>query len=788
MEESLTQEHQVLKMRARPKILVAENFEKALELFEKFRPYVSGIMSDTRFPKNCEITADAGVILLSHVKKEVPHLPILLLSSEPENKKKADDIQAVFIDKNSENLHSQIEDFFLNYLGFGDFVFRLPDKTEIGRASNLRSLEKILLQIPDETIEYNARRNRFSNWLMARSEIALASEFARVEVSDFESIEKVKHYIVSSIHSLRKCRQKGVVVQFDSKEFDPEISDFVKLGKGALGGKARGLAFMSNLLHQVTDIQEKYPEVNVIVPKTLVIATDSFESFVRNNNLHELLAYAPCPDMDKEIQKRFLQSDISGWLYDALKSFLEKVHTPLSVRSSSLMEDAHFQSYSGLYKTYMIPNNHLDISVRLHHLATAIKLVYASTYFEKPRTFAKNISWQFQEDSMAVIIQQLAGKEYKDFFYPAISGKAQSRNFYPISHMKHEDGIARIALGFGEILENGENALRFSPSYPHLLPQFSTVEDILANSQRFFYALRIRNYIEPIDIREAGNLEKREISDAEDEFAVKSLCSTYVYDENRIRDTAYTPGFKVLTFAPVLKYNTFPLPELLKDMLELGRKGIGSPVEIEFAVTLSENKKHKNTLYFLQLRPMSAGIENQDVHISQSEIQNAFCFSRQSLGHGSSQNMADIVFVKPDDFDPKETIKIADEIGQINAGLSKENRPYLLIGPGRWGSADRWLGIPVQWNDISGVDAIVEVRDLRLQADPSQGSHFFQKITGLGIHYITLDQNSSDYIDWYKLYSVPRIKETQFLCHVRLEKPFILKNDGRRSCCVILMA
>lgn len=675
LEESLTQEHQLLKMRARPKILVAENFEKALYFFERFRPYVFGIMSDTRFPKDCKITADAGVLLLSHIKKEIPHLPLLLMSSEPENKHRAEDIQAVFIDKNAHDLYARIENFFLNYLGFGDFVFRLPDKTEIGRASNLRSLEKILLQIPDEPVEYNARRHRFSNWLMARSELALASEFAKVEVSDFDSIEKVKHYIVSTIHCLRKCRQKGVVVQFDSKEFDPDISDFVKIGKGSLGGKARGLAFMSSLLHQVTDIAEKYPEINILVPQTLVIATDGFESFISLNNLHYLLSLPACAETDREIQARFLKAEIPGQLYNDLKLFLEKVRTPLSVRSSSLMEDAHFQSYSGLYKTYMIPNNHPDISVRLHHLATAVKLVYASTYFEKPRNFAKNISFQFQEDSMAVIIQQLAGRQYGDFFYPSISGKAQSWNFYPFSYMKPEDGIARIALGFGEILEQGEIALRFSPSYPHLLPQFSSVEDILAYSQRFFYALRIDNYPESLDIRESGNLEKRDVHDAEDEFSVKSLCSTYIPEENRIRDTAYVQGLKILTFAPVLKYNILPLPELLKDILELGHKGMGSPVEIEFSVNLGQDKQEKPSFFLLQLRPMSAGKLNQDVQISRHEIKNALCFSNHALGHGSNQDIKDIVFVKPDDFDPKETMAIANEIGQINEGLIKKTGP-----------------------------------------------------------------------------------------------------------------
>ncbi len=782
MEETLNEEHRLLKMRARPKILVAENYESAWNLFEKFKPYVFGVISDTRFPKDCKMTPDAGFILLSKIKKEIPHLPLLLLSSEPENRKKAEKIQAIFIDKNSPDLQSEIENFFLGFLGFGDFVFRLADKTEVGRAGNLRALEELLKKVPDEPVKYHAKRNHFSNWLMARSEITLASRFAKLKISDFDSIASMKEFTISIIHALRKYRQRGVVVQFVPGEFDPDISEFIKIGEGSLGGKARGLAFIARLLHENPHFYTKYPEADIAVPRTLVIATDCFDAFISENGLE---ANRFCNCSDDEIRNHFLESDLPRWLFDDLRAFLEKVKVPLSIRSSSLLEDAHFHSFAGLYKTFMIPNNHPDFYVRLHHLITAIKIIYASTFFSAPLAFSKKISQQFRKDKMAVIVQQLVGRQYGNYFYPAVSGVARSKNFYPIGKMKPEDGIASIGLGFGKILEEKEGALRFCPAYPSVLPQFSTVDDILTHAQRYFYALKTMNYSRQFDPEKESDLEKRDIADAYDEFPVKSLSSTYIPEEHRIRDTGFIPGPKLITFARILKYKALPLPEIISDLLELGKKGIGGPVEIEFALDLDEGEKDKNRLYFLQLRPMSAGENLKDVLIEEDEIKRAFCYSAHSMGHGKNTDMADIVYVKPSDFKKEKTKVIAMEIGEINEKLTKEKRPYLLAGPGRWGSSDRWLGIPVKWADISGTCAMIEMRDGRLNADPSQGSHFFQKITARGIHYITLNQGTQDFFKWDRIESLDPVSETRFLRHVRFEKPFVLKNDGRSSKCVI---
>lgn len=779
----LNEEHRLLTMRARPKILLAENYEEAMELCIKFRSFLFGIISDTRIPKNGRLEDDAGFVLLSQMRKEIPDLPLLLMSSKSSNKMKADQIPAVFLDKNSPNLLAELHDFFLNYLGFGDFVFRMPDGTEIDRASDLRALEAKVAQIPDESIYYHARRNHFSNWIMSRSEIPLASKFREVKASDFASARDIRNYIIANVHELRKWRQKGVVAQFKSHNFDADIMEFVKIGQGSLGGKARSLAFMSALLYQNPNIYEKYPQINIKIPKTLVVSTDGFESFITLNGLQD---FATQSHTDEEVAAVFINSAMPEWLVKDLEAFLDQVTYPLSVRSSSLLEDAQFQPYAGIYETYMIPNNHSDLSKRLHHLITAIKLVYASTYYEDAKAFSRRTSSQPQEEAMAVIIQELTGEEYGDYFYPAISGVAQSHNFYPVSKMKPEEGIAHIALGLGRTVVEGGRTVRFSPKYPSVMPQFSMVDDILANAQRFFYALKIRNYPDELNFRKYSNLEKREVDDAEAEYPVKVLASTYVPEEHRIRDTGYMPGPKILTFSQILKYNIFPLPDLLSDLLELGRKGMGCPVEIEFSVNLSSDKKKKSDFFFLQMRPMVAGGERFEVQITREEIEKAFCFSKQALGNGKNEKMADIVYVKPDDFHPKATIKIAEEIDKLNAGLLKEKRPYLLVGPGRWGSADRWLGIPVQWRNISGVSAMVELRNEKLKADPSQGSHFFQNITSLGIHYITVTEGSDDYFDWEWVGSQPDIQETDYLRHVRLDKFFTLKIDGKKSQCVMV--
>ena len=782
MQEGLNEEHRLLNMRARPKILYAKSFEEATSLYERFEPYVLGVISDVRFPRNDEIDDNAGVTFLSRIKEERFDIPLLLTSSEPANREKAAEIPASFIDKNSPSLLDEIRSFFLDHLGFGDFVFRMPDGQEIARAPNFRALEKILPTIPHESYYYHSSRNDFSRWLFARLEILLASKRRPLTEADFSGqVEEMRQHLISHLQARRKLRQKGIVVNLDAEYFDPD-TDFLKIGKGSLGGKGRGLAFVSTLLQRNSEILQKFDQLDIFVPKTLVITTEGFDAFIEANDLKALFR-SDIPD--QEIADLFQRAHFSEDISEDLRVYLSQVHYPLAIRSSGLLEDAQFRAYAGLYRTYMVPNDHPELEVRLEHLIAAIKGVYASTFFQGPRAFANRVGHRTEDEKMAVIIQQLVGKAYGDYFYPAISGVAQSYNYYPFSHMKPEEGIATIALGLGMMVMEGEKTLRFCPKHPQLLPQRSTVDDILKNAQRFFYALKMGGYSTQIEFHKETALEKREVTDVVEETPLKLLASTYVPEEHRIRDTTQIPGHRVLTFAQVLKYKLFPLPEILVDALKTVREGMGCPVELEFSVNLCQEKEFKPEFAFLQARPMTARTELMEVNISREEIARAFCFSNHALGNAQKDDIADILYVKPDVFDPGRTPQIAREIGKINSQLVAKGRKYLLIGPGRWGSADRWLGIPVSWAEISGVDAMVETASTKLKAEPSQGSHFFHNITTLGINYITVSEDGEDLLNWDWLTSIPAAKESFYVSHIKLDKPFTLKVDGRKSRCVM---
>ncbi len=783
--EGLNEEHRLLKMRARPKILLAGNFEEATALYERYKDFVFGILSDARFPRNGKMDDEAGFRLLSRIRGEIADLPLLMLSSDPENRARADAVPAAFLDKNSPNLLAELHDFFLAHLGFGDFVFRMPDGREVDRASSLRELEKKLPSVPDDSLWFHAERNHFSNWIMGRSEIVLASWFREVQASEFENADELREFLISNINALRRWRQRGVVTVFRREIFDADVMDFVKIGKGSLGGKARGLAFMSTLLQENPAVYERFPGVNIQIPKTLVLSTEGFESFVAENDLQR---FARTTYSDEQVLAAFLGARMPRWLLQDLSAFLEQVRYPLSVRSSSLLEDAHFQPYAGLYDTFMIPNNHPDPARRMAHLEQAVKRVFASTYFEGPKAFSRKTGNAPHEESMAVIIQQMAGRSVGAHFYPDISGVAQSHNFYPVSRMQADDGIARIALGLGRCVMEGERSLRFCPRYPEILPQFSTIDDILANAQRFFYALKIRDYPDDLQFDRFANLVKRDVDDAENEPPVRMLSSLYSPQEHAIRDSAAGPGARVLTFARILKYKMFPLPEILSEIMELGKKGMGCPVEIEFSLVLSDSRQGEGEFYFLQMRPMAAGTDGYEVSIDEKDLDGALLFSTQALGNGIDEQVEDIVYVKPEVFRKESTGRIAEQIGRINSKLVRENRPYLLIGPGRWGTADPWLGIPVRWKDISGVGAMVELRNDKLRADPSQGSHFFQNLTSLGVAYITVSEGSEDFIRWPMLDRAAAVGETELIRHVRVSAPLVIKIDGRSSRSVVQMA
>ncbi len=786
MEDSLNDEHRILRMRARPKILLAENFEEAEDLYRRFRPYLLSIFSDVRYPRNGVVDDEAGFSLLKMIRDETEDIPLLMLSSEEKNRLKADLIPAVFLNKNSPNLHEEIRSFFKKHLGFGEFIFRLPDGTEVGRASSLREMQKLLPSIADESIFYHAAHNHFSSWLMARSEIMLASKLKPVKATEFSSVVELKKYLVHCIEERRKGRQKGIIAQFDPDHYDPD-AEFVKIGTGSLGGKARGLAFMSIRLKENRDFRARFADIDIHVPQSVVISTEAFDEFIAENDLKEI---AMGDLSDTQISEKFLNARIPEELNRDLKLALTNLRYPLAVRSSSLLEDAQFQPFAGIYRTYMLPNQHPDINLRLKRLVQAIKMVYASTFMEAPRAYAKSTMHRTEDEKMAVIIQQLTGNVTDSVFYPAISGVAQSYNFYPINHMKPEEGIAHIALGLGKIVVEGGTSLRFSPRYPQLMPQFSTVDDILRNSQQYLYALNMKHFPEnfstPENFADDATLMKIDINAAVNHPAVRQMCSTYSPQEHRIRDVYSPQGHPVLTFAAILKYQLFPLAEILTEILEIGRRGMGSPVEIEFSVNLPPNGQGKKEFALLQIRPMAVSQHDRIIEITSEDITQSFCYSTMALGNGRFLDITDIIFVGPETFEPDRTIEIAREIGMLNRQLVAANRKYLLIGPGRWGSADRWLGIPVTWSDISGVGAVVETSVEKLKADPSQGSHFFHNITSLGISYLNVVENRDNFIDWRWLGSLKAASVTPHVTHAHLDLPITIKIDGKTSRAVLL--
>lgn len=782
IEDSLNEEHRILTMRARPKILLVDTYEKAMAAYETFKPYVLGIISDVRFPRNGTVDGNAGLKLLRYIKQDRFDIPLLLASSEPRNAGPASEIPAVFIDKNASLLNEQIASFLMDYLGFGPFVFRMPDGEKIGQANDLWGLEQGLQKIPDSSFIFHCRQNDFSRWLFSLAEVELANRLRPLRDDDFESVETHRRHLIQMIQQKRRDRLKGVIVDFERDRFDPETG-FLKIGKGSLGGKARGQAFISSVLHRSEDQFRSFDGVDIFVPQTLVITTEGFDRFIRLNRLDDMV-HTDLPD--EAVADRFMAAAFPDSLRSQLTAFLGTVRYPLAVRSSSLLEDAQFKPYAGLYKTFFLANDDENPDCRLVQLVDAIKMVYASTYFQAPRAYTRRVGNRIENEKMAVIIQQVVGTAFGEYFYPAVSGVAQSKNYYPFSRMTPEDGIVNMALGLGKAVMEGEKNLRFSPRYPEILPQRSTVADILENAQQDFYTLKLGEATCSIGINDAETLVKRDVHSARNEHPVRVLSSTYFPADNRIRDTYSAAGFPVLTFASLLKYKTLPVTRIIMDLLDRGSRELGCPVEMEFALDLPADSKANARFAVLQIRPMSAREEMLDVDISDRDRNQAFCTSRMALGNTVSTGMTDIVYVKPDRFDPAKTREIATQISEINQALMKTGRKYVLIGPGRWGSADHWLGIPVSWADICGVGAIVEAVHPKIQAEPSHGSHFFHNIAALGINYLNVGIHPDDRLDTPFLAGLDKGHETEHVVHGVCSSPITLKVDGRSGTGVML--
>ncbi len=766
-------------MRARPKILLCSTYEEAWYYFEKYREYILGVISDINFKRNGERDPEAGLKLAQEIKRIQPDIPILLQSSNIEYAEKAKELQAHFIRKGSPTLLKELGQFIKDNLGFGDFIFKTPDGKEVARARNLIELEEVLKTVPDESIVYHASRNHFSNWLKARTEFWLAHRLRPRKVSDYSTVNDLRMDLINSIKTYREMRLRGIVSEFDKNTFDINHS-FARIGSGSLGGKARGLAFLNSLIVNY-GIQDRFKDVVIYVPSAVVVATDIFDQFISENDLFN---FALQCDDDNAIKKKFLEAKyFPEDALNKLKDFIDLTTTPLAIRSSSLLEDSQFQPLAGVYLTVMIPNNHPDDSVRLNELLDAIKLVYASMFFQHSKNYMKATAYRLEEEKMAVIIQKVVGSERNGKFYPDFAGVAKSYNFYPIPPQKSTDGIAQVCLGLGKLIVEGGNSVRFCPKYPkHLLQYYSTKETI-RNAQQIFYAIDLLDEFKPIHHSPEEFVKAYKIDVAESDGTLYYLGSTYSQENEAVYDGIARSGTRIVTFAPILKHEVFPLPEILDLLLEVCSWSMGSPVEIEFACNLSNNSQNKNNEFaVLQMRPFVVSHEMEEVEFEITDDSKYICYSTQVLGNGIYRDLKDIVLVDINKYEREKSLAVVQELEYLNKKLLNEGRHYILIGVGRWGSLDPWLGIPVTWDQIAWASVIVESSFKDLHITPSQGSHFFQNITTFRVGYFTVDPyHGIGFIDWDWLLSLTPFEELKYCKHLKFDSEIIVKINGHKN-------
>jgi len=779
IETGLNEMERFLRMRARPKVLLATTYEEGLRLFDKYRPFVLGVISDMAFPRQGKDKHDSGLVLIDAIRRQAPDLPILLLSADPENATSAVKLGVVFLDKNSDTLLMDLRRFMKDNFGFGDFVFRTQDGHEVARATNLPELEAKIARIPTESLLYHAERNHFSTWLMARGKIGLAEALRPVNVGDFDDPEDVRALLVDALGTDRAQVQQGIIANFSRHELEPEGS-FVHLGTGSLGGKARGLAFIGKLLAR-TNIQEEFEDVKLSVPRTAAVLTGDFEAFLVENNLEEFALHATD---DEEIMRRFRKARLPSRLVSDLDRLVNAFRCPLAVRSSSLLEDSYDRPLAGLYSTYMLPNNHPDRAIRLRQLCIAIKAVYASMFLSAPRAYLETTPMRLEEEKMGVVVQELVGRRHGDRFYPDFSGVARSYNYYPIARHKPDEGIVFLALGLGKLVVEGGNVLKFCPRHPRVLPQLAVLDNVLESTQRNFYALNTRRKGTDLSMNQEKSILRLDLTQAEKDGTLGPVGSVVCWNDRRLRDGIRHRGPRVVTFASVLQHGALPLAAILTRFLELAGEGVGGPVEIEFAGNIGTQNGSRREVSFLQVRPQVAARDAGEVDLD-VDRDDALCVSCNTQGHGVIDNIRDIVFVAPDRFDRSATARIAGEIGRFNHSLAKKKHPYLLIGPGRWGTADPWLGIPVTWDQISGARVIVEARVKDFVVDPSHGSHFFHNITALKMGYLSI-HGDADFVDWDWLEAAGPGSNSKHVRHVRLPRPVEVRLDGRLRCGLIL--
>jgi hypothetical protein len=784
MAEGLNLSHRLLRIRARPKILLAQTFEEAWHLYERYAGSILGIISDVSFPREGEADETAGIKLAQMIREEDLDTPILLQSADPLFAERAAEVGAQFVGKNSPSLLEELRSYILDHFGFGDFIFKYPDGRPIVRAEDMRQMLKVLKNIPDQSIVYHASRNHFSAWLKARTEFELASALRPRKVSEFASSAELRQYLIDTITAYLREIQRHVITDFDAATFDRFVA-FARIGSGSLGGKGRGLAFMHKLL-ATHDLQLE--GVEVAIPQTVVLSSDVFEEFLDRNDLRRI-GHEAEEMTDVEILNAFRKGRFPIERQEQMTRLLEKVQDPLAVRSSSILEDSVYQPFAGVYATIMLPNNHPSIDVRLAQLFEAVKSVFASTFYKLSRAYIDTTPYRVEEEVMAVLIQRLVGKRWGDRYYPTVSGVASSYNFYPFGDIKPEEGMAQVALGLGKSVVEGFEALRFSPPYPQVLPQFSSVPDILRNAQRRYYALDMADNDVIPGVEPDTNLLHLETAEAVADGAAASIVSTYRREDDRISSGLSDGGTPLITFAPLLRGRLMPLPEVLTRLLTACEDGLASPVEIEFAAQIEPGLGTTQVFHVLQLRPLVVEEMNVEVHFDPETVDRALVRSDVALGHGRRETISDIVLIDPTRLDRSATRQAAAAIDDINKSLKEEGRHSILIGPGRWGSQDPWLGIPVTWPQISSARAIVETDFEDLQVEPSLGSHFFHNLTCFGVAFFAVHEHKNQgEVDWgwFKGQETVQSRLDGAIRHLRLQEPAQVLVDGACGKGVIL--
>lgn len=778
--EALNEHQRTLRMRGRPKIVLARSYEEAMHLYETFSNNILGIISDARFPHDGVIDPLAGVKLLKEVRSRDPFMPLILQSAEEENRKYADECKAVFIDKNSKKMNIDLRESVSENFGFGDFVFINPKtKEEVARVHNLKELQNIVFSIPADSFHYHISRNHVSRWLYSRAIFPVAEFLKQVTWESLQDLDAHRQIIFEAIVRYRKMKNQGVVAEFKRERFD-RYSNFARIGEGSLGGKGRGLAFIDNMIKRHPDFED-FENASVAIPKTVVLCTDIFDEFMDSNRLYQL---ALSDADDETILRAFLRAKLPDRLVEDFFAFFDVVKSPIAIRSSSLLEDSHYQPFAGIYSTYMIPFME-DKYEMLRMLSDAIKGVYASVFYKDSKAYMQATSNVIDQEKMAVILQEVVGTQYGDRYYPAISGVARSINYYPINDELAEEGTVSLALGLGKYIVDGGLTLRVCPYHPHQVLQTSEMEIALRETQTRFYALDLKNTGQNFSLDDGFNLLKLHVKDAEADGALNYIASTYDPYDMVIRDGIYPGGRKVITFANILQHDVFPLARLLQLAQKYGQGEMRRSVEIEFAVNFNANNK-TGVFYLLQIRPMVDMKADLDEDLNLIPEDKLILKSENSLGHGVMDDICDIIYVKTDGYTASNNQLIAYEIEKLNKKFLDEGKHYVLVGPGRWGSSDTWLGIPVKWPNISAARVIVEAGLTNYRVDPSQGTHFFQNLTSFGVGYFTINafMNDGIYNQDY-LNSLPAVEETKFLRWVRFEKPLTVKMDGKKKIGVV---